>query len=63
MTLELSTGELANAVENDNKLNAAGAGIFGGFFNANGTDANGFAIGNCALTPVMIYLHFEIFML
>lgn len=41
-----SPGETTDCVENDNTLHAAGEGMFGGFFDANGNDANGFAVGN-----------------
>jgi hypothetical protein len=56
-----STGESENGAEHEN-THAAGEEMFGGFFDANGNDANDFAVGNFS-HPVMIYLHFEISML
>jgi hypothetical protein len=43
--VQRSAGESANGAEHEN-THAAGEGMFGGFFDANGNDANGFAVGN-----------------
>uniref|UniRef100_A0ACD5XHJ7 Uncharacterized protein n=1 Tax=Avena sativa TaxID=4498 RepID=A0ACD5XHJ7_AVESA len=46
-SLELrSAGESVNGAENDNALHMAGEGMFGGFFDANGNDANSVSVGN-----------------
>uniref|UniRef100_A0ACD5UIW8 Uncharacterized protein n=1 Tax=Avena sativa TaxID=4498 RepID=A0ACD5UIW8_AVESA len=41
-----SADESVNGAENDNALHMAGEGMFGGFFDANGKDANGVSVGN-----------------
>ena len=41
-----STDEPVNRAENEITLHTTGEGMFGGFFDANGNDANGVPVGN-----------------